>query len=104
MAPRIVSLMISAWIGMSAFALPRTAMQVTAFASMGLCCVVAELLAFLFGPARLANSVNAIALLLAAVTLPSPSAATVQIDIIGSGLLLILSSIKSRPLRSSANV
>jgi hypothetical protein len=96
MGQRVLSLMLSAWILMSAYALPRPHLHLLLFATTGLSCIVAALLAIVYDRARLANVVNAALLLLVTLVDPPPTAVAVHHDIIVSGILLILSSLGSR--------
>jgi hypothetical protein len=96
MAPRVVSLMLSAWILVSAFALPRPPMQLWVSATTGLSCIVAGLLAFFFDSARLPNIFNAALLMGVAILAPAGNLLTVQNDIIIPGLLLVLSTVPTR--------
>lgn len=91
MAVRVVCLLLSAWILLSAFALPRPEIETLAYASMGIFCLVAELVTFALPSFRYANGVNAALLLVWALYFPATSAITSQNDIISSGLLLVFS-------------
>ena len=98
MAPRIVGLMLSGWVLLSAWAQPRPAIGVLAVATMGASSILASLLAFLFDPARLANVVNGALLVGLALFFPSLGPGSIQSDIIVPGLLLVLSTIPTRRL------
>jgi hypothetical protein len=88
--------MLSAWILMSAYALPRPHLHLLLFGTTGLSCIAAALLAILYDSARLANVVNAGLLLVVTLVHPPPEAIALQHDIIVPGILLILSILGSR--------
>ena len=91
MVVRLVSLLLSAWVLLSAYALPRLEVEIAAYASMGVFCVIAELVTLALPSFQYANGVNAALLLAWALYFPGSSAITTQNDIITSGLLLIFS-------------